>query len=89
MLRSVGGVRLSPEAWRYLAVLTSISIATMYVEMVIMPSLLTIERQYGMTESEVSWVFPDQHGANIPNTGHAEGYPGYWVEYKPDSLYTA
>ena len=56
MLRSVGGVRLSPEAWRYLAVLASISIATMYVEMVVMPSLLTIERQYGVTESEVSWV---------------------------------
>ncbi|WP_054848953.1 hypothetical protein [Vulcanisaeta sp. JCM 14467] len=56
MLRSVGGVRLSPEAWRYLAVLASISIVTMYVEMVVMPSLLTIERQYGVTESEVSWV---------------------------------
>ncbi|WP_243675596.1 hypothetical protein [Vulcanisaeta distributa] len=65
MLRNLGGIRLSSEAWRYLAVLASISIIAMYVEMVVMPSLPTIERQYGITESEVSWVLSSETLAGL------------------------
>jgi len=60
-----GSLRLSSEAWRYLAVLASISIIAMYVEMVVLPSLLTIERQFGITESEASWVLPSETLAGL------------------------
>ncbi len=56
---------MSSEAWRYLVVLASISIIAMYVEMVVMPSLPTIERQYGITESEVSWVLSSETLAGL------------------------
>lgn len=65
VLRDLGGIRLSSEAWRYLAVLASISIIAMYVEMVVMPSLPTIEKQYGVTESEVSWVLSSETLAGL------------------------
>ncbi|ADN50964.1 MFS transporter [Vulcanisaeta distributa] len=65
MIRDLGGIRLSSEAWRYLAVLASISIIAMYVEMVVMPSLPTIEKQYGVTESEVSWVLSSETLAGL------------------------
>ncbi|WP_243665550.1 MFS transporter [Vulcanisaeta sp. JCM 16159] len=65
MLRNLGGIRLSSDALRYLAVLASISIIAMYVEMVVMPSLPTIERQYGITESEVSWVLSSETLAGL------------------------
>ncbi|WP_048056766.1 hypothetical protein [Vulcanisaeta moutnovskia] len=60
MLRNIGSVRLSSEAWRYLAVLASISIIAMYVEMVVTPSLPTIEKQYGVTKSEVPWALSSE-----------------------------
>jgi MFS family permease len=66
VLRNVrGGLRLSSEAWRYLAVLASISITAMYVEMVVLPSLPTIERQFGITESEASWVLSSETLAGL------------------------
>ncbi len=65
MLRNIGGARLSPEAWKYLAVLASISIIAMYVEMVVMPSLPTIEKQYGVTESEASWILSSETLAGL------------------------
>ena len=66
MLSNVrGGLRLSSEAWRYLAVLASISITAMYVEMVVLPSLPTIERQFGITESEASWVLSSETLAGL------------------------
>jgi Major Facilitator Superfamily. len=37
----------------------------MYVEMVVLPSLLTIERQFGITESEASWVLPSETLAGL------------------------
>ncbi len=67
VLRNLGGIRLSSEAWKYLAVLASISIITMYVEMVVMPSLPTIEKQYGVTESEVSWSYPQRPSLVLPS----------------------
>jgi len=47
-------LRLSSETRRYLAVLASISIIAMYVEMVVPSSLPTIESELGITEPEAS-----------------------------------
>ena len=48
-----------------MAVLASISIIAMYVEMVVLPSLPTIERQFGITESEASWVLSSETLAGL------------------------
>ena len=45
---------------KYLTVLASISILTMYVEMVVLPSLPTIESQFHVSESEGSWVLSSE-----------------------------
>ncbi|BCU68040.1 MFS transporter [Sulfolobales archaeon HS-7] len=41
---------------RFLPLLASLSILTMYVEMVVLPSLYTIERQFGVSSSAAAWV---------------------------------
>ena len=48
------------EFLKYLTVLASISILTMYVEMVVLPSLPTIESQFHVSESEGSWVLSSE-----------------------------
>ena len=45
---------------KYLTVLASISILTMYVEMVVLPSLPTIESQFHISESEGSWILSSE-----------------------------
>ncbi|TRM85866.1 MFS transporter, partial [Sulfolobus sp. A20-N-G8] len=44
------------EFFKYLIVLASISILTMYIEMVVLPSLPTIEKQFNVSESDGSWI---------------------------------
>lgn len=48
------------EFYKYIAVLAGISIMTMYIEMVVLPSLPTIENQFGITESEASWILSSE-----------------------------
>jgi len=48
------------EFFKYLLVLASISILTMYVEMVVLPSLPTIESQFNVNEAEGSWILSSE-----------------------------
>ncbi len=48
------------EFFKYLIVLASISILTMYVEMVVLPSLPKIESQFNVNESEGSWILSSE-----------------------------
>ncbi|MCY0860343.1 MAG: MFS transporter [Sulfolobaceae archaeon] len=48
------------EFYRYLPLLASISIIAMYIEMVVLPALPTIENQFGITESEASWILSSE-----------------------------
>lgn len=45
---------------RYVPILAFITIMTMYVEMVILPSLPEIENQFSITSSEASWVLSSE-----------------------------
>lgn len=42
--------------FRYVPVLSLITIMTMYVEMVVLPSLPQIETQFSINSSEASWI---------------------------------
>lgn len=48
------------EFFKYLIVLASISILTMYIEMVVLPSLPTIEKQFNVSESDGSWILSSE-----------------------------
>ncbi|EZQ01592.1 MFS transporter [Candidatus Acidianus copahuensis] len=48
------------DFYRYVAVLAGISILTMYVEMVVLPSLPKIEKQFDITEAESSWILSSE-----------------------------
>ncbi|WP_338602612.1 MFS transporter [Sulfolobus tengchongensis] len=48
------------DFFKYLIVLASISILTMYVEMVVLPSLPKIENQFNVNESEGSWILSSE-----------------------------
>jgi MFS family permease len=45
---------------RYVPILAFITIMTMYVEMVILPSLPQIENQFSITSSEASWILSSE-----------------------------
>ncbi|MCG3109329.1 putative multidrug resistance protein MdtD [Metallosphaera sp. J1] len=48
------------EFWKYVPILAFISIMTMYVEMVVLPSLPKIETQFNVTSSEGSWILSSE-----------------------------
>ncbi|AWR98518.1 MFS transporter [Metallosphaera hakonensis] len=48
------------EFWKYVPVLAFISIMTMYVEMVVLPSLPKIESQFNVSSSEGSWILSSE-----------------------------
>jgi len=43
-------------AYRAMAILASLAVIVMYIEGMLIPSLTEIEREFGVTSSQVSWV---------------------------------